>query len=65
MNRFALILVIAAFYTLWLFLPIFGWDGKIPFFPIPSDYAIYLPIFLLMTGFTLIGTFLGFLLILN
>ncbi|CCC69743.1 hypothetical protein NCAS_0D01620 [Naumovozyma castellii] len=65
MNRFFLLLLVVLYYTIWLLLPMFGWEDKVPIllFPLPSVYAIYLPIFLLLLGTVLIGTFLGLLLL--
>ncbi|CCH60667.1 hypothetical protein TBLA_0D01590 [Henningerozyma blattae CBS 6284] len=64
MNRFVLLVILFIYYMTWLILPMFEFEDRIPYlFPIPSVYAIYLPIWLLLIGFTLVGTFLGFLLL--
>lgn len=63
MNRFLLLTVAMAYYTVWLLLPVFELDGKMKLFPLPSIYAVYLPIGLLLVAFTMVGTFLGVLLL--
>ncbi|AQZ09925.1 YIL102C-A [Zygosaccharomyces parabailii] len=63
MNRFLFLTAAFAYYTVWLLLPIFDLDRVIPLFPLPSVYAVYIPIILLLAGFTLVGTFLGCLLL--
>ncbi|GAV48163.1 hypothetical protein ZYGR_0I04600 [Zygosaccharomyces rouxii] len=65
MNRFLLLTSAFIYYIIWLLLPVFELDGKTALFPLPSAYAVYLPIMLLIIGFTLIGTFLGSLLLFN
>lgn len=65
MNRFLLLTVLLIYYAVWLLLPVLELDGKLKAFPLPSVYAIYLPIILLMIGFTVVGTFLGIMLILD
>ncbi|AMD22736.1 HHL034Cp [Eremothecium sinecaudum] len=61
---FKLTLVVLAFiyYTTWLLLPVFNLDGACLLFPIPSKYAVLLPIILLLFGVLLVGTFIGVLL---
>lgn len=63
MNRFLLLTLAVLYYTVWLLLPVFELEGKISLFPLPSIYAVYLPIVLLLIGFTTVGTFLGGLLL--
>lgn len=63
MNRFILLIVLFIYYTLWLLLPIFDLEGRWALFPLPSIYAVYLPIVLLLIGFTIVGTFTGVLLL--
>ncbi|CAI4065305.1 hypothetical protein N7582_002949 [Saccharomyces uvarum] len=67
MNRFVLICLFFAYYTVWSLLPIFEIENSNPvislLFPISSDIAIFLPIFLLLIGFTLTGSVLGVLLL--
>lgn len=65
MNRFLLLTSAFIYYIIWLILPVFELDSKTVLFPLPSAYAVYLPIILLIIGFTLIGTFLGSLLLFN
>ncbi|QLG70538.1 hypothetical protein HG535_0A04780 [Zygotorulaspora mrakii] len=65
MNRFALLTVAMLYYTVWLLLPVFELDNKLSMFPLPSIYAVYLPISLLLLGFAMVGTFLGVLLLLD
>ena len=67
MNRFVLICLFFAYYVVWSLLPIFEIENSNPIisflFPISSDVAIFLPIFLLLIGFTLTGSLLGALLL--
>lgn len=65
MNRFILLTVLFLYYAAWLLLPVFDLDGKLVIFPLPSIYAVYLPIGLLIVGFTIVGTFLGTILLLD
>ncbi|KAH3899375.1 uncharacterized protein SCDLUD_004818 [Saccharomycodes ludwigii] len=63
------ILIITAFFTyylVWLFLPIFdlkSYHLVNSLFPIPSIYAVYLPIAIVLGGSLIVVTFLGYLLI--
>ena len=63
MNRFALLIIFFIYYVVWAILPIFEQEGKWIIFPLPSIYAVYLPIVLLLGGFTIVGTFLGVLML--
>jgi len=63
MNRFAIHIVLFIYYAIWLLLPIFDLEGQWKLFPLPSIYAIYIPIVLLLIGFTIVGTFVGLLLL--
>lgn len=65
MNRFILLTLLLLYYTIWLLLPVFDLDRKSVIFPLPSIYAVYLPIVLLIIGFTIVGTFLGVILFLD
>ncbi|AJR49148.1 hypothetical protein H811_YJM1400I00077 [Saccharomyces cerevisiae YJM1400] len=67
MNRFVIICLLFTYYVIWSLLPIFEIENSNPvvslLFPISSNGAIFLPIFLLLIGFTLTGSVLGVLLI--
>ncbi|EJS43325.1 YIL102C-A [Saccharomyces arboricola H-6] len=67
MNRFVLICLFFTYYVAWSLLPIFEIENSNAIisllFPISSDVAIFLPIFLLLLGFTLTGSLLGVLLL--
>lgn len=63
MNRFAVLVIVFGYYLAWLLLPIFELEGKFWLFPLPSVYAVFLPIVLLMVGVFLVISFLGLLLI--
>lgn len=63
MNRFVLHILAFIYYAVWLLLPIFDLEGRWAVFPFPSIYAVYIPIVLLLIGFTIIGTFVGVLLL--
>ena len=63
MNRFVIHIILFIYYTIWLLLPIFDLENKWKIFPLPSIYAIYVPIILLLIGFTIVGTFVGVLLL--
>ncbi|CAI7091615.1 BEM_collapsed_G0027490.mRNA.1.CDS.1 [Saccharomyces cerevisiae] len=67
MNRFVIICLLFTYYVIWSLLPIFEIENSNPvvslLFPISSNVAIFLPIFLLLIGFTLTGSVLGVLLI--
>ncbi|ADJ41754.1 ACR063W-Ap [Eremothecium gossypii ATCC 10895] len=63
MLKFALLLGIFSYYTAWLLLPIFDLDGKLWLFPLPSLYAVLLPIVLLLCGAFIVGSSLGALLL--
>lgn len=65
MNRFILLTVLLVYYATWLLLPVFDLDQKLIIFPIPSIYAVYLPIVLLIIGFMIVGSFLGAMLLLD
>lgn len=65
MNRFLLLTALLIYYAVWLLLPVLELDGKLRAFPLPSIYAIYLPIVLLIIGFTIVGSFLGVMLLLD
>ncbi|EDO18494.1 hypothetical protein Kpol_1032p91 [Vanderwaltozyma polyspora DSM 70294] len=63
MNRFFILTAAFLYYLIWLILPIFELDEALILFPLPSIYAVYIPIFLLLLGFALVGSYLGYLLI--
>lgn len=64
MKRLAADVLFFVYYTVWLLLPLLDLEGKWPWlFPLPSQYAIYLPIVLLFVGFTIIGTYLSYILL--
>lgn len=65
MNRFLLLTVVLVYYAVWLLLPVLELDGKLKAFPLPSIYAVFLPIALLIIGFTIVGSFLGVMLLLD
>ncbi|CCF58327.1 hypothetical protein KAFR_0E01730 [Kazachstania africana CBS 2517] len=64
MCKFILLSAAAVYYFTWLLSQMFNFDNSF-LFPIPSEYAIFLPIFLLIIAFMLVGTLLGLLLLAN
>ncbi|CCE61923.1 hypothetical protein TPHA_0B02500 [Tetrapisispora phaffii CBS 4417] len=65
MNRFLVLTFAFIYYLIWLVLPIFELDRKLYLFPLPSVYAVYLPILLLLLGVILVGSYMGYLLLIN
>ncbi|KAL3231196.1 Uncharacterized protein RNJ44_00835 [Nakaseomyces bracarensis] len=64
MKRLAADVALFVYYIAWLLLPLLELEGQWPWlFPLPSQYAIYLPIFLLLVGFTIVGTYLSYILL--
>ncbi|SCV05531.1 LANO_0H09538g1_1 [Lachancea nothofagi CBS 11611] len=63
MNRFALLTLLFVYYLVWLLLPIFQLENTIVGFPLPSIYAVILPILLLLAGLFLVVSFLGMLVV--
>ncbi|CCK70938.1 uncharacterized protein KNAG_0F02760 [Huiozyma naganishii CBS 8797] len=59
MNRLTIWILLYLYYAVWLILPIFDLEGKYIIFPLPSRYAVFLPIWLLLIGFASVGTYLG------
>ncbi|GME82143.1 unnamed protein product [Ambrosiozyma monospora] len=51
---------IFAYYTVWTFaLPLLENDNPLQKFFLPRDYAIKIPVILLIIGVTLVGSFIG------
>ncbi|CUS23676.1 LAQU0S11e01772g1_1 [Lachancea quebecensis] len=63
MNRFAILVILFTYYLVWLLLPIFELEDKVWLFPLPSKYAVILPILLVNVGVFLVVSFLGLLLV--
>ncbi|KAK5963118.1 uncharacterized protein PWA37_004821 [Arxiozyma heterogenica] len=65
MNRLTMWILLYIYYAVWLLLPLFDLENKYWLFPLPSRYAIYLPIWLLLIGFTLVGLCLSTIILKN
>lgn len=63
MYRVVLLTLLFTYYTVWLVLPAFDAKWIQWAFPWPSEWAIMIPIVLLLIGFGIVGTFGGILLI--
>ncbi|QGN14289.1 hypothetical protein FIM1_946 [Kluyveromyces marxianus] len=47
------------YYCIWLLLPIFDLDQQFALFPLPSKYAVSIPIVLLLIATSIVGTSLA------
>ncbi|CAR56741.1 uncharacterized protein KLLA0_E11727g [Kluyveromyces lactis] len=56
MKTFSIILALFIYYCVWLLLPIFDLDQKVSLFPLSSQYAVGIPILLLLLGTSIVGT---------
>lgn len=60
MNRLTIWIILYLYYIIWLCLPLFDYENKLFFFPLPSKYAIFIPVYLLLIGFILCGGYMSF-----
>lgn len=65
MNRLTIWVLLYIYYAIWLLLPLFDLENKYWLFPLPSRYAIYLPIWLLLIGFLMVGIYLSIVILKN
>ena len=65
MNRLTVWILLYIYYAAWLLLPLFELENKYWIFPLPSRYAIYIPIWLVLIGFTSVGVCLSSVILLN
>lgn len=63
MKTFTIVLALFVYYCVWLLLPIFDLDEQLFLFPLPSKYAVSLPIVLLLIAVSVVGASLSLLLL--